>query len=304
LKVLIIGGNSFIGKAIGQRLLKSSIPFEVTQRKHSGGLSDDFVINETTNVHEIQKFLFSNKITHIINCVALTTPGECQKNINLAFETNCQLFSRVLQSVVETDKKIEVLALSSSAVYGLGNEQKLEENSILCAHDIYGETKIYMERISQVYSKLSNLNIKIVRPFQIYGPGKSNDVVSDWIRKINNLSRSGKNEINLSKMDRVLDFLYIDDAADAIFKILLNSASPEITNLGSGLGTELFDLFHKLLELSEIEKTAVNINFEKSTETIVRVANIQRLRYFGWEPKVSLDKGLKLTFDYWKNREI
>ena len=285
-------------------LLKSSIPFEVTQRKHSEGLSEEFVLNETTNVHEIKKFLFSNKITHIINCVALTTPGECRKNINLAFETNCQLFSRVLQSVAETDRKIQVIALSSSAVYGLGNEKKLDENSTLFAHDIYGETKIYMERISQVYAKLSNLNIKIVRPFQIYGPGKSDDVVSDWIRKINNLSRSGRNEINLGKMDRVLDFLYIDDAADAIFKLLLDSASPDITNLGSGLGTELFDLFHNLLKLSGHEKSELNINFEKSTETIVRVANIQRLKYLDWEPKISLDKGLKLTIDYWENREI
>ena len=94
------------------------------------------------------------------------------------------------------------------------------------------------------------------------------------------------------------EFLYVDDAADAIIFLLNNYKSSDIINLGTGNSITIKDLLNTIKEIVDY-KGEIRFNTTKAEGVLKRELDISKLKELGWEPKIDLNTGLKRTYEYY-----
>jgi nucleoside-diphosphate-sugar epimerase len=175
------------------------------------------------------------------------------------------------------------------------------ELSPLCPKYTYEATKACQDIIGQNYFWNYGLPIKIVRCSNVYGPGDPNEsrlIPGNIIKILNN----EKPMIYSDVANYVREFIYIDDVVSAFRTVNDKSPAGEIYCVGGTEKLKVKELIEKLIELSgktgqlEIEYPVKHYSFKEIDEQYI-VSN--KLRMLGWEPKVSLDEGLRKTIDYY-----
>jgi GDP-D-mannose 3', 5'-epimerase len=167
----------------------------------------------------------------------------------------------------------------------------------------YGWAKLLGE-IELVWMR--NIDIGIARIFNIYGPneplGDKAHVVGDLISKV--IRYSGEKFIVRGDGKQSRDFLFVSDCVDALLKLEEKASNPPITiNVGSGKATEIGALAHKLANISEKD---INIIFDptKPVGPVSRAAaTTMAKQLLNWQPQVSLEEGLKRTYE-WIGRQL
>ena len=178
-------------------------------------------------------------------------------------------------------KKLKtVLYASSSSVYGEKGENTLSNISVNKPVSVYSASKISMELISNVYSKLYSMNLIGMRFFTVYGPWGRPDM-SYFKFLILNKKKKYIEIYNFGKHQR--SFTYIDDLVSNMFKILSfykktkKRGDSSVFNLGNEKTIKLMN-FLKILEkvtnikfkkkfvrkqMGDVEKTEANLMIEK-----------------------------------------
>ena len=165
----------------------------------------------------------------------------------------------------------------------------------------YDESKRLGETLCVTYHQLYDLPVKVVRPFNVYGPGQR----LDDARIIPDLMKSGvpRDPVVLYSDGRASRaFCYISDAVSAVFEVLLSDAAGEAFNVGNDAAevsiSQLADTFREVagppwLEIDYRESRDANYLTDNPQR---RCPDLTRLRSrFGWSPKVSLREGLTRT---------
>ena len=118
---------------------------------------------------------------------------------------------------------------------------------------------------------------------------------------------SGSTEISLGNVSTSRDFTFVSDTADAILKAgLKKKAIGEIINVGSGSEITILDLAKKIAKIS---KKKIKIKYDESRERPFDVNrlicdNTKAKKLLKWKPKISMDKGLSITFDWAKKNKV
>jgi nucleoside-diphosphate-sugar epimerase len=155
---------------------------------------------------------------------------------------------------------------------------------------------------------MKGIDIGIARIFNVYGEneplGERAHVVGDLIQKA--ILYQGGDFIIRGDGNQTRDFLYVSDCIEALLKLkqkLSNSTTPMTINIGSGKPTTIRTTAEKVVKLSG-RKVNIIYNPTKAVGPISRTADITKAKaLLGWEPKVSLDEGLRYTY-YWVEKKI
>ena len=212
----------------------------------------------------------------------------------------------VLKACIE--HRVDKVFFSSSAcVYPSHNQNSTtdpdcSENSVYPANpdSEYGWEKLFSERLYQSAERNYNLNIRIARFHNIYGPGNVYDngkekAPAALCRKIALAENGGEVEIwGDGKQTR--SFLYIDDCLDAI-NLLMNSDHTEPINIGSEELIAINDLAAMIAEISN--KKVLLKHVEGPQGVRGRVSNNEAIQsILGWQPKISLYHGFENTYNW------
>lgn len=197
--------------------------------------------------------------------------------------------------------KSTVLVASTSEIYGdpLIHPQKESYygnvNSI-GPRGVYDEAKRYLEALTMAFQKKRNLNTKIVRIFNTYGPNmRKNDgrAIPNFINQMIN----NKNITIYGDGNQTRSFCYIDDTINGIYK-LINSNYSLPVNIGNPDEysiNELVDILKKLIPTtSKIKYHNLPENDPKKRRPDITLAN----SILDWSPRIKLKEGLKKTIDY------
>lgn len=176
----------------------------------------------------------------------------------------------------------------------------------------YGWEKLFSERLYLAYQRNHNLNVRIARFHNIYGPegtykGGKEKAPAAICRKVLRSDIAGVSdgyayyEIELwGDGNQTRSFLYIDDCIDAV-RLLMDSDFKEPINIGSEEMVSINELANmaigfsgKEISINHIEGPQ-GVRGRNSDNTLIRSV-------LGWEPKYKLKDGLKLTFDWIKSR--
>jgi UDP-glucose 4-epimerase len=187
----------------------------------------------------------------------------------------------------------KVIYASSSVIYGDEVDTPRIESDPVSAIDTYTRVKLVSEQ-----SVLSCGGV-VARLANIYGPGMpAQNVLSDI------LSQFDKNDpITLQDISPVRDFLWIEDAAEAIMKMATERVQG-VFNIGSGIGTSIGELAKMLLEQAKQSQRQI-ISRRISAKPSYNVLDITKAKQnLQWQPSISLNEGLRCLLATAVNRNI
>lgn len=292
--VLVTGYNGFIGSNLIPELQKKFRLIGVSKLKHSD-------INIKQIKHDISKnnmIRLPEKISTIIHLAGITGVDFCQSNPKKAFATNIQGTKQILELARKKDSN--VIFLSTSHVFGKPKNNTIKEDYEKNPSSVYGITKLAGEILCKSYSNSYGLNIGIPRLFSIYGPHAPIHSVSySIIQQI-----LTKKNIRLGNIKSERDFLYVKDAINAILIIMKKNKKFNDYNVGAGKGysiIEICDLVKKISKKDHVSIKTVRTKIRKNDFSSI-ISNSSKIKKLGWEPKISIKKGLRFTVDWHKHK--
>ncbi len=293
--ILIAGGTGFIGYHLAKKALKKKYLVSVisTKKPHKYRKINKakYIICDISDKNQLQKKVKS-EYDFIINLAGYVNHQEKAKTYNSHFKGSKNLADFFLNKNI-----ISFLQIGSSAEYGKSKAPHTE----LTKCDIkssYAKAKFdaqkYLKKLNQKYSFRYN----IIRFYQVYGPKQNLNrfipiVVFNCLKNKSFPSSEGK---------QYRDFLFIDDAVDAIFKVLNNKkSSNQIYNIGYGKPLNIKKLILKIMKLCMGGKPLFGkIKLRKDESLLSYPSIIKARKKLGWKPKIDIDKGLKKTIKYYK----
>ncbi|MCA9665821.1 MAG: GDP-mannose 4,6-dehydratase [Myxococcales bacterium] len=221
-------------------------------------------------------------------------------------QTNVQGTVNVLDAA--RDAGVErVVHVSSSEVYGSAQREPMDEEHPLVAQSPYAATKIAAEALAVSYARSLELPVTVVRPFNTFGPRQSERAfIASVVRQCLDPRRETVSAGDLSPRR---DYLYVSDTVEALLAASdVDSEELEIYNAGSGVAVTMEAIAQLILRASGCEKPiALDARRVRPARSEVRalVANAHRLREAtGWQPTVTLERGIEHAVDWWRARPI
>jgi len=209
-------------------------------------------------------------------------------------------------NVLEAAKNLnleQVLITSTSETYGTAQYVPIDENHPLVGQSPYSASKIGADQLAISYYRSFNLPMKLVRPFNTFGPRQSaRAIIPTIISQILN----GKTEIQLGSLTPTRDLTFVKDTCsgfDEIYKS--DSLFGEVTNIGINSEISMGDLAQLIANTMNIQLTI------KSSEERIRPKNseVERLfcdntkllKHTSWKPNYTLEQGIGLVLEWMKN---
>lgn len=308
-KIIVAGGNGFIGSHLVQKLLKDNSEVFILdadinyfnpisplalknlewRKKYLTKGAKIYQVN-LNDVTSIKKIVQDVSPTHIINLAALPLAKNAIKDTDDAFKSiieNAKNFMEVLRNQKIITKFTHI---SSSMIYGDFEREPNQEEAKKNPKEIYGSFKYASEIVVSAYSKIFGIYLNIVRPTAVYGPTDNNQRV---IQKFIDAAIENKTIYASNPENNYLDFTYVEDAAEGIKCVALSDApSGEAFNISYGKASSIMDV------INELKKYFPNLNFEKKdNETfypkrgsldISKAINLTK-----YKPKICLSEGIK-----------
>ena len=318
MKILICGAGGFIGGHLTKNLMEEGHEIVCVDIKPFEYWFQFFEVNKN----------FSLDLQNYENCLKVT------KNIDYVFNLACNMGgmgfiennkaecmlsvlinANLLKSCLKNSIK-KYLFSSSACVYNSNKQKKvfisgLKEEDAYPAdpEDGYGWEKLFSERMCRHFQEDFGLETRVIRFHNVYGPkgtfdGGREKAPAAICRKIATAKIKKYNEIEVwGDGDQTRSFMYIDDCIKGIIKIF-NSQCNQPINLGSSEQVSINQLINKVEKIASYE---VNKNYDLSKPKGVRGRssdNTMIKKVLNWEPEISLDEGLKKTYDWISNQII
>lgn len=305
-RILVTGGAGFIGSHLCKRLIEHG---------HEVICVDNFYTSSkesiTSLLHHPRFELIRHDVTlpmhfevdEIYNLACPASPIHYQHNPIKTIKTN------VLGAIHALDLayylKAKVLHASTSEIYGdpLVHPQREDywgNVNPIGLRSCYDEGKRCAETLFFDFYREYNLNIKVIRIFNTYGPVMHpNDgrVVSNFIVK----ALKGEDITVCGDGTQTRSFCFIDDLIDGILKMMNSEKSfTGPVNLGNPQEITIMELAEVVLRLTG-SKSKISFKPLPNDDPMKRRPDISLAQTkLGWEPKVSLEEGLKETIAYFK----
>lgn len=213
--------------------------------------------------------------------------------------TNIEGTYNILRAARELNVE-NVLVTSTSETYGTAQYVPMDENHPMVGQSPYSASKIAADQLAISYYRSFQLPVKIVRPFNTYGPRQSARAV---IPTIITQFLSGQHSIKLGNVTPTRDLTFVKDTARAFIEIAhTGDLQGEITNVGQNkeisIGT-LANLIAELMEVTlEIRTDEQRVRPEKSEVERLFCNNTKILQKTLWRPEYDLKSGLQETIDW------
>lgn len=316
--VLVAGGAGFVGSHLCKSLLNDGYKvicvdnFLTSDRNNSKKLLEnpEFTLIErdiTTPIQGLEsKVQGLDYIFHLAS-PASPNPKSARSYINFPIETllvNSQGTHNLLELARQFGAKF--LYTSSSEVYGDPEMSPQKEDYFGNVNpngirSVYDEGKRFGEAITFAYIRKHNLDARIIRIFNTYGP----IMLADDGRVVSNfINQAIKNEpiTVYGKGNQTRSFCYVDDMVEGIKLAMFSSnTKSEVFNLGNPDERMIMDIASLIKNMtnstSEIVFEELPIDDPKERKPDISKAK----RILGWEPKVSTEDGLRKTIEYFKN---
>ncbi len=211
-------------------------------------------------------------------------------------------------NILESSKNLNIqntIITSTSEIYGSAVSYPISEKHSIIGQSPYAASKISADQLALSYNLSFNLPIKIIRPFNCYGPRQSARAIIPTI--ISQLLSNNKN-VRLGNLNTIRDLTYVTDLCDAYLKIYKSKKTTgHIVNAGTNKAYSVKDLFYKLSNQLNISKKITidkqRVRPQKSEITKLICDNRKIISMTNWKPKIDLDKGLKITIDWFKENK-
>jgi UDP-glucuronate decarboxylase len=305
-RILVTGGAGFLGSHLCDRLLKDGLDVICV---------DNFFTGQKANIahlignpyfelvrHDIV-FPYHVEVDKIYNLACPASPPHYQ--FNPVHTTKTSVIGAINMLGLAKRTKARILQASTSEVYGDPAVHPQVESywgnvNPIGIRSCYDEGKRCAETLFFDYHRQNNVDIKIVRIFNTYGPRMhpgDGRVVSNFIMQ----ALRGEAITIYGDGQQTRSFCYVDDLIDAIVAMMHSRAGfTGPVNTGNPEEFTMIELAEKVLSLCNSKSKLVFEPLPKDDPSRRKPDITLAKKELSWEPKISLEDGLKATINYFK----
>jgi len=279
-RVLVTGGDGFIGKELVRQLIREGA--EVTVLSRSKTSASHHLCADITKADELADITGTYDVVY--HLAALVSVRKSLQNPEETFKINVEGTKNMLEFAKRCNVK-KFIFCSSCMVYG-HNDGAVAETSPCGPENPYGKSKLEAEKLVRESGRF--FDVAIGRFFNAYGSGQEGDVIGLFIR-----NALGNKPLRIEGSgNQKRDFLHVRDIAHALILLDDEKADGETLNFATGEGTSINDLAQAVIRMT---KSASQIVRTKAAQTEgSSIGNIAKARkLLGWSPKIRLEEGLK-----------
>lgn len=304
-KILVTGGAGFIGSHLCKKLLDEGNEVICLDNFFTGAKSNVEKLLSNSNFKLIEHDItekFEADVTQIYNLACPASPPHYQYDPIKTLKTSVLGIINMLELAKKCNAKI--LQASTSEVYGnplVHPQAEMYWGNVnpIGIRSCYDEGKRCAETLMMDYHRRYNVDTKIVRIFNTYGPNMSQEdgrVVSNFI-----LQALNNQEITIyGDGSQTRSFCYVDDLVDGLIKMMSSNITGPV-NLGNPSERTILD-FAKLIIKLIGSNSHLNFLPLPSDDPIKRRPNISLAeKELNWTPKINIEDGLNKTIEYFKN---
>ena len=307
-KILVTGGSGFLGSHLCERLLHDGHEVICLDNFFTGNKENIQHLMKNTNFelirHDITLPLYI-EVDQIYNLACPASPKNYQLDPVQTIKTNVHGAINMLGLAKRV--KATILQASTSEVYGDPEVHPQSENywgkvNPIGIRSCYDEGKRCAETLFFDYHRQHAVDIKVMRIFNTFGPRMSiNDgrVVSNFIVQ----ALLNENITIYGDGSQTRSFCYVDDLVEAMITFMENDNSTlGPINFGNPNELTINELAEKIIELSD-SKSKIIYKPLPSDDPKQRMPDITLARKeLSWQPRISLDKGLLSSIDYFQKK--
>ena len=304
-KILITGACGFIGSHLAEMCIESGLDVVAFDRynpnNHRGWLEEsekrdeiEIILGDIRDLDSVTKAMAGcDAVFHLAALIGIPYSYVSP----LAYiRTNLEGTYNVLEA--SRNKGVDqILVTSTSEVYGTAQYTPIDELHPLVGQSPYAATKIAADQLALSYFRSFDTPVKIVRPFNTYGPRQSARAI---IPTVIAQCQAGTEELQLGNLSPMRDLTFVKDTCAAFLEIYLSNACfGQVVNVGMKSEISIGELAAKIAKLMqvsiEIVEDTKRVRPQKSEVDRLMCEN-ERLRAIsGWRPAYDLTRGLTET---------
>lgn len=299
MKIFVAGHKGLVGSAITNHIDTYGVHTWIGRTRNELDLLDKA---------SVEKFLLEESPDAVILAAAKVGGIKANNDFPVEFlSENLQIQNNVINGahLAGIDK---LVFLGSSCIYPKLCPQPIKEEYLLTGlleptNEPYAIAKIAGLKLIQAYRKEFQKNWISIMPTNIYGPRDNFDLNSSHVfpallRKFHDAKVKNSEVIELwGTGNPRREFLYSEDLADAVMFLIENYNSDTAINVGSGIDISISSLAQLIANMVGFHGEILwNTNMPDGTPR--KVLDVSKINSLGWKSKISLDDGLKLTYDW------
>jgi GDP-L-fucose synthase len=303
-KVLVAGNRGLVGSAIVRNLIVKGYKNIYSAPRTHFDLRDQ---------NDVEKYFEVNRPEYVFLAAAKVGGIKANNDYPAQFiRDNLQIQTNVIDAAYRHGVK-KLVFLGSSCIYPKFATQPITEDQLMTGpleptNDAYAIAKIAGIRMCQAYYQQYGFRAISLMPTNLYGPDdnfnlENSHVLPALIRRFHEAKETNSPYVECwGDGSAMREFLYVDDLAEACYTCMKNYNSPDIINIGTGIDVTIKQLTGMIADIVGYTGEIVWDTL-KPNGTPKKVLNVDRIKSLGWEPKINLEKGIKLTYEWYKKNE-
>jgi len=305
MKFLVTGGAGFIGSHLVDRLIKGGHKVVVIDNLSTGKKEN---LNKKARFYkadicdkEISQIFKKEKPEIVFHFAAQIDVRKSVENPVEDAKINILGTLNILENCKKYNIRKVIFASTGGAIYGDADIVPTPETYPELPLSPYGIAKLTIEKHLSYYYKVFGLPYVSLRLANVYGPRQNSKGEAGVVAIFCDKMLSKKQPIINGDGKQTRDFVFVDDVVEANISALKKD-KVGIFNIGTARETDVNTLFKKLRELTDSKCAKIHGPTLPGEQKRSCLDYSEAKRELGWQPKYSLDKGLKKTVEWFRNK--
>jgi dTDP-glucose 4,6-dehydratase len=306
-RVLITGAAGFLGSHLCDRFIKEDFHVMAMDNLITGDLRNIEHLFKLKNFefyhHDVSKFVHvPGDLDYILHFASPASPIDYLKIPIQTLKVGSLGTHNLLGLALA--KNARILVASTSEVYGdplvhPQNEDYWGNVNPVGPRGVYDEAKRFQEAITMAYHTYHGLETRIVRIFNTYGPRmRLNDgrVLPAFIGQ----ALRGEDLTAFGDGSQTRSFCYVDDLIEGIYRLLMSDCATPV-NIGNPNEITINEFAEEIIKLTGTSQKVVYKPLPQDDPKQRKPDTTKAKSLLNWEPKVSREEGLRITYEYFKS---
>ncbi|AIY87782.1 MULTISPECIES: SDR family oxidoreductase [unclassified Thermotoga] len=305
MNILVTGGAGFIGSHVVDKLIENGYGVIVVDNLSSGKVENlnrnALFYEQSIEDEEMMERIFSlHRPEYVFHLAAQASVAISVREPARDAKTNIIGSLVLLEKSIKYGVKKFIFSSTGGAIYG-ENVKVFPTPETETPHPIspYGIAKYSTEMYLEFFAREYGLKYTVLRYANVYGPRQDPYGEAGVVAIFTERMLRGEEVHIFGDGEYVRDYVYVDDVVRANL-LAMEKGDNEVFNIGTGRGTTVNQLFKLLKEITGYDKEPVYKPPRKGDVRKSILDYTKAKEKLGWEPKVSLEEGLKLTVEYFR----
>ena len=304
-KIMVAGARGMVGSAIVRNLKSKGYTNVIPVTRDE--------VDFTSQI-QTSHFFKKNRPEYVLVAAAKVGGIMANKEYKADFITdNLEIQTNIIKNSHKFGVK-KLLFLGSSCIYPKHPNIPITEDQLLSSplepsNDGYAIAKIVGVKMCEAYRQQHGFNAISLMPTNLYGPNdnfdlNSSHVLPAMIRKFHEAKESNEPVVECwGDGSPMREFLHVDDLAEACYVAMENCEDPEHVNVGTGVDITIKELAETIADVVGFSGD-IKWDTSKPNGTPRKVLNVDKMKSFGWEPKIGFREGIQSTYEWYKENGI